>query len=63
MKVSVMAIIGILALVAVFAPYWWYSEKNPQLTCINDQNEGFAGNEQKGDAYKFNKDTCQELSK
>lgn len=40
-----------------------YSEKNPQAECINGQNEGFIGKEQKGDAYKFSKDTCQTLSK
>jgi hypothetical protein len=40
-----------------------FAEKNPQAECIKGQNEGFVGNEQKGDAYKQSKDTCQELSK
>ena len=31
--------------------------------CIKEQNQGFIGNEQKGDAYEFSKDTCQELSR
>ena len=40
-----------------------FADKNPQAECIKGQNEGFIGNEQKGDAYKHSKDTCQELSK
>ena len=40
-----------------------YSDKNPQAECINGQNDGFIGKEQKGDAYKSSKDTCQTLSK
>ena len=40
-----------------------FADKNPQAECIKGQNEGFIGNEQSGDAYKFSKDTCQSLSK
>jgi hypothetical protein len=57
------AILGILVLFAVMAPDFAYSAKNPQAECIKGQNQGFIGNEQKGDAYEFSKDTCQTLSK
>ena len=40
-----------------------FTDKNPQAECIKGQNEAFLGKEQSGDAYKFSKDTCQELSK
>jgi hypothetical protein len=40
-----------------------FADKNPQAECIKGQNEGFIGNEQKGEAYKHSKDACQELSK
>jgi hypothetical protein len=40
-----------------------FADKNPQAECIKGQNEGFIGREQKGEAYKHSKDTCQELSK
>ena len=40
-----------------------FADKNPQAECIKSQNEGFIGNEQKGDAYEHSKDTCQSLSK
>ena len=63
LKFSVMVSIAILSFVAFLAPYWAFSEKNPQAECINGQNDIAIGNEQKGDAYKFNKDTCQQLSK
>jgi hypothetical protein len=38
-----------------------FAAKNPQAQCINEQNQGFIGKEQSGDAYKFSKDTCQQL--
>ena len=40
-----------------------FADKNPQAQCINNQNQGFIGKEQSGDAYKFSKDTCQTLSR
>ena len=40
-----------------------FAAKNPQAQCINEQNQGFIGKEQSGDAYKFSKDSCQQLSK
>ncbi|MGA8106894.1 MAG: hypothetical protein WB815_09590 [Nitrososphaeraceae archaeon] len=40
-----------------------FADKNSQAECIKGQNEGFIGSEQKGEAYKHSKDTCQELSK
>ena len=59
-----MASIAILSLVPFLTPFWAYSEKkNPQVECINGQDDIAIGNEQKGDAYKFNKGTCQQLSK
>jgi hypothetical protein len=57
------AAIGIMALVAIIAPDFAYSAKNPQAECIKSQNQGFIGNEQKGDSYESSKDTCQTLSK
>jgi hypothetical protein len=53
------AAIGIMVLVAIIAPDFAYSAKNPQAECIKGQNQGFIGNEQKGDAYEFSKDTCK----
>jgi uncharacterized membrane protein YjgN (DUF898 family) len=40
-----------------------FADKNTQAVCINQQNQGFIGKEQSGDAYKFSKDTCQTLPK
>jgi hypothetical protein len=56
------AAIGIMALVAIIAPDFAYSAKNPQAESIKGQNQGFIGNEQAGDAYEHSKDTCQTLS-
>lgn len=56
-------ILGIRLLFAVNFLQFGYSEKNPQADCINNQNGLFIGNEQKGEAYKSNKDTCQSISK
>jgi hypothetical protein len=38
-----------------------FAAKNPQAQCINEQNELFIGKEQSGNAYKNNKDVCQQL--
>jgi hypothetical protein len=62
-------IFGILAIVAIgtFAVVdlvnFAFAAKHPQAQCINEQNQGFIGKEQGGDAYKFSKDSCQQLSK
>lgn len=56
-------ILGVGLLLAVNFLQFSFSEKNPQADCINNQNGLFIGNEQKGDAYKSSKDTCQSLSK
>ena len=40
-----------------------FRRQKSQAECIKRQNEAFISEEQSGDAYKFSKDTCQELSK
>ena len=55
LAMSIVAVISATNIVPVFA------DKNAQAECINNQNELFIGNEQKGDAYKQSKDTCQQL--
>lgn len=37
--------------------------KNLHVVCKTGKNESFKGKEQCGDAYKFSRDTCKELSK
>ena len=62
-RIVTTVILGIGLLFAVNFLQFGYSEKNPQADCINNQNGLLIGNEQKGDAYKSSKDTCQSLSK
>ena len=40
-----------------------FRRQKSQAERIKRQNEAFISKEQSGDAYKFSKDTCQELSK
>jgi hypothetical protein len=61
--IAVVMALGLVSVVAIITPDFAYSAKNPQAECIKGQNQGFIGNEQKGDAYEFSKDTCQTLSK
>jgi hypothetical protein len=65
-KVTIFGILVIM-LVGIFTPVdianFAFATKNPQAQCVNDQNQGFIGKEQSGDAYKFSKDSCQQLSK
>lgn len=62
-RIVATVILGIRLLFPVNFLQFGYSEKNPQADCINNQNGLFIGNEQKGEAYKSNKDTCQSISK
>ena len=58
---TTLAISMIVVISATNAVYSVFADKNPQAECINSQNDQFSGNEQKGDAYKHNKDVCQSL--
>lgn len=65
-KVTIFAILTIMAigaLTAVDFVNFAFAAKNPQAQCINEQNQGFIGKEQKGDAYELSKDSCQQLGK
>ena len=67
MKCNLMLLFIVVALGLLISAtnivYSVFADKNPQAECIKGQNEGFIGSEQKGEAYKHSKDTCQELSK
>jgi uncharacterized membrane protein YjgN (DUF898 family) len=60
--VAVMVLLGIIAIINLIITEA-FADKNAQAVCINQQNQGFIGKEQSGDAYKFSKDTCQTLPK
>jgi hypothetical protein len=66
-KVTIYGILAILMMIGTFALVdsvnFAFAAKNPQAECINGQNQGFIGKEQSGDAYKSNKDVCQQLPK
>jgi hypothetical protein len=49
--IAVVMALGLVSVVAIITPDFAYSAKNPQAECIKGQNQGFIGNEQKGDAY------------
>ena len=52
----------VLGAAVIMSPQPVIADKNAQAECINEQNKGFVGKEQSGDAYKHSKDTCQGLS-
>jgi hypothetical protein len=64
-KVTIFGILAIIMITGTFTLVdmvnFAFATKNPQALCINEQNQGFIGKEQSGDAYKFSKDICQQL--
>jgi hypothetical protein len=62
-KVTILGILTIM-IIATFtlvdSVNFAFAAKNPQAECINGQNQIFLGKQQSGDAYKSNKDVCQQ---